>query len=114
MKNKTPVKEVQIQGVLTGSWPPEAREYAADPEIRLSIKRADIVEHLKQHPQAAHDYLKRWEMPGAADIHAIWREKEGYRVAWMARDGKAFDIQKFSSLTDAVVEHVSMHNGIAD
>ncbi|MBI2385008.1 MAG: hypothetical protein HYV14_03230 [Elusimicrobia bacterium] len=114
MKNKLPIKEIQIQGVLTGNWPPEAREFAADPKIHLSIKRIDIAVHLKQHPQAAHDYLKRWEMPCAADIPAIWREKEGYRVAWMAWDGKAFDVQKFSNLIDAVVEHVSMHNGIMD
>ncbi len=114
MKDKAPTKEVQIQGVLTGSWPQDSAKFASNPSEVFSITRSDIADYLKRNPAAAHDYLKRWKISKAADIHAIWSEKGGYRVAWLAWDGKPSDVQEFSNLADAVVEHAARHNGIVD
>lgn len=106
MKYKTPTKEVQLHGVLTGSWPSEAKEFAADPAARPSIRRVDVLEYLTRNSTAARDYYRRWEGRTGADIHAIWKEDDSYNVAWLALDGKPFDVQKFPRLIDAVVEHV--------
>lgn len=112
MSYKLPPKEVQIHGLLTGLWPPEAQEFVNDPKTGYSVTRADISKYLAQNPQAAQDYLERWGQRAVVDIHAIWKEGGGYKVAWMARDGKPFDVEEFSDVTEAVVSHVCRQSGI--
>ena len=113
MKSRLPTAEEQIVGVLTGSWPVETQEFAADSAAALSIKRAEIFDYLNDHPQAAREYLKRWKnTQPLVDIHAIWPEGSRYKVAWMTRDGNAWEAQEFEDLNEAVAEHACRHNGI--
>jgi hypothetical protein len=115
MKSRLPTTEEQIVGVLTGLWPSETRGFAADPGALLSIKRSEIFDYLNNHPREAKEYLKRWkDVRPLVDIHAIWPDGNGYKVAWMTRDGKQSVAQGFENINEAVVEHVCRHNGIRD
>jgi hypothetical protein len=110
-------KNEQLVGLLTGAWSPEASAAFRTASHRdlLTVKRGDLLEFLKGNPQIAQDYLKRWEaLRPAADINVMWKEKDGYKVAWMAWGGQPSLIREFKDLNEAVAEHVCRQSGILE
>ena len=115
MNSRIPTTEEQITGVLTGSWSPETHTFVSDPTSKLTIKRGELLDYLRKNPDVAKEYLKRWEaLRPAVDINVMWKEKGGYKVAWMTWGGQPSLIQEFRDLNDAVAEHACRQTGIRE
>ena len=110
-------KNEQLIGLLTGIWSPEADLAFRNSSHRdlMTVKRADILDYLRRNPETSLAYLKRWEaIRPAVDINAVWSEGDGYKVAWLPRDGKPWAVQEFRDMNEAIAEHVCRHNGIQE
>jgi hypothetical protein len=110
-------KSEQLLGLLTGEWSPEASAAFRTTNHRdlLTVKREELLEFLRGQPQLAQAYLKKWEaLRPAADINVMWKEKDGYKVAWMNWGGQPSVISEFKVLNEAVVEHVCRQSGIRE
>ena len=108
-------KDEQLVGLLSGVWSADADAAFRTNGHRalLTVTRVELLEYLRGNSQAARDYLNKWEkIRPATDINLIWAEADGYKVAWISRDGKPSSIRVFRDLNDAIAEHVCRHNGI--
>lgn len=115
MKYKPLTVKEQMVGLLTGSWPADAKGSAVDIVARLTVKRGDVRAYLDENPEAAEAYIKRCAgtrpPKGLHDVVVIWTDGGIYRVAWMV-DGEPVGVQSFLNVSHAVTEHVCAGAGI--
>jgi hypothetical protein len=110
-------KADQINAMLNGTLFHLLGRYVDDPlrtDFRklITVERADIVAYLREHPQAAETYFQ-WQLINSPnhDVETILRRKNGYVVVTMFHGEERFPRQ-FSSIAEAVAEHVLLNFGM--
>jgi len=107
----------QIRAMLDGSIQELLRKSFGDAspgDFRkaITVDRGDIIEFLKSHPADADAYFaQHCAMHGTHDVERIWREDAIYCTCWMDH-GEQRSIKHFTTLPEAVAEHVLVTHGM--
>ena len=115
-----PIPEIeQFNALVDGSFFNLLKDYCEDPQRvdpkkYITINRKKLIECLSANPDKAESYLKK-QMEGSSSVThdkpTIWKDNDGYVVAWMDH-GKALDPKQFRSLPEAVAELVLVNWGM--
>ncbi len=115
MKQRIPTIDEQIVGILTGRWPSDAHDFSDYPATKFSVKVGDLKAYFSRNASTAELYLKKFSATRPPnefhDIVAIWKDGDVYRVAWLDH-GSPIDVRSFSSINDAVIDHICQKTGI--
>jgi hypothetical protein len=117
MKSPLIPEQDQLRAMLDGSVYELARRYVAKPsrydlKKYLSINRRQLVDFLVANPAKAEAYFDRQKQSQAThDVERIWKEGTEHFVASMDH-GAVRSIRRFSSLAEAVAEHVLVSYGM--
>ena len=113
-----PIPETeQMRSMLDGSIYDLLCEYVNDPPRYgfrrfLTVDRQTLVDFLLKNHEAAERYFERQEQVQAGhDVERIWEEDGEYTVSTMDH-GSRGAVRRFSSLAEAVAEHVLVSYGM--
>ncbi len=118
MKSLPIPKSDQIAALLEGRMHQLLKEYVAesvyDCRPYVTVKRPEIVEYLRAHPEAAVASFNRNKEQRKHVFHDIAKMEEfgeAYRVYWLDH-GKPRSIHTFPSLAEALAEFVLVDIGL--
>jgi|GEM_PF-1529394 len=109
-------KNDQIQAMLEGRTyeliSPHLIDAGADFRKYLTVTRPDVTAFVQEHPDLAEIYFaKQSERKDMLEMNKLRKQGAYYQVLWVDH-GKIRSQKQFSSLAEAVVEHVLIEHGM--